>query len=45
MLVFLLGETEVYKIPYDDTGYPENAVKIMSDEILQNLKFIKQIYP
>lgn len=37
MLFFLFEEKEVYKIPYDDIGYPENAVKIMSDEILQKI--------
>ncbi len=29
---------EVYAIPYDDTGYPEHAVKSMSDEILRALE-------
>lgn len=29
---------EVYSISYDDIGYPESTVRIMSDEIL---KFIK----
>ncbi len=29
---------EVYAIPYDDTGYPEHAVIIMSDEILRVLE-------
>lgn len=37
MLRFLLDDREIYSIPYDDVGYPENAVKIMSDEIIQNL--------
>lgn len=37
MLRFLQKEKEIYSIPYDDIGYPESAVKIMSDEILQNL--------
>lgn len=37
MLRFLFEGKEVYVIPYDDTGYPENAVKIMSDDILQKL--------
>ena len=38
MLVFLLNGKEVYAIPYSDIGYPENAVKIMSDIILRSLK-------
>lgn len=37
ILKFLLEGKEVYTIPYDDTGYPESAVKIMSDEIIRNL--------
>ena len=37
MLFFLLNEKEVYKIPYDDIGYPESAIKIMSDVILQKI--------
>lgn len=37
MLKFLLDEKEVYAIPYDDISYPENAIKIMSDEIIRNL--------
>lgn len=35
MLRFLLKGEEIYAIPYTDTGYPESAVKIMSDEILR----------
>lgn len=27
----------LYTIPYDDIGYPENAVKIMSDVIIKNM--------
>lgn len=34
-LCFLLNHKEVYSIPYEDTCYPENAVKIMSDIILK----------
>lgn len=34
-LRFMLNGKEIYSIPYDDIGYPENAVKIMSD-ILRN---------
>lgn len=37
ILKFLLGGREIYKIPYNDIGYPENAVKIMSNEIIKNL--------
>lgn len=37
-LKFLLDEKEIYSIPYDDISYPENAIKIMSDEIIWNLK-------
>lgn len=37
MLKFLLDGKEVYAIPYDDISYPENAIKIMSDEIIRNL--------
>ena len=36
-LRFLLKGEEVYAIPYNDTCYPENAVKIMSDEIIKNV--------
>lgn len=39
MLRFFLNEKEVYMIPYNDTAYPENAVKIMSDVILK--EFLK----
>lgn len=34
----MLDGKEVYSIPYDDLGYPENAVSIMSDDIIRNLK-------
>lgn len=37
MLKFLLDGREIYTIPYNDISYPENAVKIMSDEIIKNL--------
>lgn len=37
ILKFLLKGEEVYSIAYNDICYPENAVKIMSDVILQNL--------
>lgn len=37
MLKFLLNKKEMYTIPYNDRCYPENAVKIMSDEIISNL--------
>lgn len=35
-LKFMFNGKEIYSIPYDDIGYPENAVKIMSDDILRN---------
>ena len=38
ILKFLLEGKEIYTIPYDDIGYPESAVNIMSDEIIRNLK-------
>jgi hypothetical protein len=38
VLRFFLGENEIYSVPYDDMNYPENAVKIMTDTILWNLK-------
>lgn len=37
ILRFFLKGKEIYNIPYDDIGYPENAIKIMSDEIICNL--------
>lgn len=37
ILKFMLDGAEVYSILYDDTGYPESAIKIMSDDILHNL--------
>lgn len=36
ILKFLLDEKEIYRIPYNDISYPENAVKIVSDEIIKN---------
>lgn len=36
VLRFMFNGEEIYSIPYDDIGYPENAVKIMSDDILRN---------
>ena len=41
MLKFLLGGKEFYAIPYNDISYPENAVKIMSDEIIKNLSKVQ----
>lgn len=38
LLHFMLEEKEVYSIPYDDIGYPEEAIKIMSDDILRKLQ-------
>lgn len=40
ILRFLLDNKEVYSIPYDDICYPENAIKIMTDDIIWNLKKI-----
>lgn len=37
VLFFMLEGKEIYSISYDDIGYPEEAIKIMSDEILHNL--------
>lgn len=37
LLRFLLKGEEICAIPYNDTCYPENAVKIMSDEIIKNM--------
>lgn len=37
ILKFFHGGKMIYTIPYDDIGYPENAVKIMSDAILKNI--------
>ena len=37
LLKFFLNGKVVYTIPYDDIGYPENAVKIMSDNILKSI--------
>lgn len=36
-LKFVYKGKVIYTIPYDDIGYPENAVKIMSDDILKNM--------
>lgn len=44
MLKFLLSGKEIYAIPYNDISYPENAVKIMSDEIIKNLLREKCFY-
>lgn len=37
MLKFLLSGKVICTIPYNDICYPENAVKIMSDEIIKKL--------
>lgn len=37
-LRFFLNGIEVYSIPYDDICYPESAIKIMTDDILRNIK-------
>lgn len=38
ILKFLKNGKEVYSIPYDDIGYPENAIRIMSDIILKEFQ-------
>lgn len=38
VLRFFLDNKEVYSIPYDDICYPENAIKIMTDDIIRNLR-------
>lgn len=38
ILKFKLEGKEIYKIPYNDVSYPENAVRIMSDEIIKHLR-------
>lgn len=38
ILKFLLNNKEIYSIPYDDICYPENAIRIMTDDIIWNLK-------
>lgn len=38
ILRFLLNSKEIYTVPYDDICYPENAIKIMTDDIIWNLK-------
>jgi len=38
ILKFLNQGKEVYSIPYNDIDYPENAVKIMSDQVIRNLQ-------
>lgn len=37
-LRFISKGKEIYQIFYDDVGYPENAIKIMSDDIIRNLE-------
>ena len=41
MLKFISGGKEICTIPYNDISYPENAVKIMSDEIIKNLSKVQ----
>lgn len=43
ILRFFFRGKEIYTIPYDDIGYPENAIKIMSDDIICNLKKLSDI--
>lgn len=40
-LRFILEGKEIYSIPYDDIGYPENAVRIMNDILINLSKEIK----
>ncbi len=42
LLRFFLKGKEVCVLPYDDIGYPDSAVKIMNDDILQNIYKEKQ---
>lgn len=42
LLRFFLEGKEVCVLPYDDIGYPDSAVKIMNDDILQNIYKEKQ---
>ena len=35
-LIFYLEGKEVFSIPYNERYFPENAVKLMSDEIIRN---------
>lgn len=44
ILKFMKGDSNVYTIPYDDISYPENAVIIMSDNIIQNLEKDSMLY-
>lgn len=41
VLKFMQGDDIIYTIPYDDVSYPENAVIIMSDNIIRNLEKIR----
>ena len=36
LLRFFLDGKEIYLIPYDDICYPENAIRIMTDDIIWN---------
>lgn len=38
ILRFYLDNKEIYSIPYDDVCYPESAVKILTDNIIKNVK-------
>ena len=38
ILKFMRQGKEVYSIAYNDIGFPENAIKIMSDDIIHNLR-------
>ncbi|MBQ5989046.1 MAG: hypothetical protein IJL67_06080 [Oscillospiraceae bacterium] len=43
ILHFFSDGKEVYSIPYDDVCYPENAVRILTDNIISNLKKSKSV--
>lgn len=38
ILRFFLRDEELFTIPYNDICYPENAIKIMTDDIIWNLR-------
>ena len=37
-LSFILEGKEIYSIPYDEICYPDHAIRIMSDDIIRNIK-------
>jgi hypothetical protein len=40
ILRFILDSKEIYLTPYDDICYPENAIKIMTDDIIWSFKIV-----